>query len=479
MKHDLAIRMRASFYGFAIIGLILLILLPTLLRGQEPEAPATESTPTQRIIHRVEIKGNISPATFENLADAVEQAEAENAVALLVVLDTPGGLMTSMDEMIRSILSSRVPVITYVGPPGASCGSAGVYILYASHLAAMAAATNIGSATPVSMGGGGAPGEDDRIPETAGADDALNMKRKLFNHSIAQMRSLAEFHNRNAEFGVRTITHAENITSTEALRIGAIEIMADSEAELLKKADGRRVHMAGGYVTLDLKDARIQDQTTDFRYDILSILNHPFVAYLLLSGGLLGIMMEITHPGNIFPGAIGAICLILGLYAMQTLPIDYTGVLLMGLGIVFFILELSIMSYGLLSIAGVICFVLGSLMLVESGDDFLGVSFALAITSSSLFSLLMAVLVYKGAQAHRAKKVSGYDKLLTEIGVARKDITPDSGTVFIHSEIWQARTRQETIPAGSRVRVLDKDGLTLIVDFAPANEESGNTGSEY
>jgi membrane-bound serine protease (ClpP class) len=238
--------------------------------GEVPGEVPGEAAP---VVYRVEISGPITPTALDQLEQALERAESAQAQALLVRLDTPGGLVSSMDDMIRRILSARIPVITYVYPPGATCGSAGVYLMYASHVAAMAPGTNIGSATPVQMGGGGFGGQEeeeparpaDRIPETAGADDELNMKRKLLHHAIAQMRSLAEYHGRNVEFGERSITHAENITSTEALRIRAIDAVAESEAALLEQIHGRPVRLLAARANLNTAGARIEAIESDFR----------------------------------------------------------------------------------------------------------------------------------------------------------------------------------------------------------------------
>ena len=437
-----------------------------MLFGRSALFAEDPTPPDGPAIYRVEITGAISPSTLEILEQAIETAEEANASALLVVLDTHGGLMSSMDDMIRDILASKVPVITYVGPPGASCGSAGVFILYASHLAAMAPATNIGSATPISMGSGGREGDDDRIPETAGADDELNLKRKLLNHSRAQITSLAEYHGRDVNFAVRTITHAENITSTEAFRIGAVDLLAENETELIQKANGRQVRMPSGRHTLELVGLPVVNIEHDFRSDVLSILTDPSVAYILFSLGMIGILAELYYPGSIFPGVVGAICLILGLYSMQSLSVDYTGFALIGLSVVFFILELHVPSYGMLSVAGLGCFVLGSLMLVRSGDEFLGTTLSVAITTSLLMGGVMALIAYKAAQAHRAKRVSGFEKMLEETGVVREAVSADDGSVFVHSEIWQARTGGAPIAVGTRVRVVGKDGLVLRVEPA-------------
>lgn len=459
-----------------IAVLTILVLMPFGAAAQEPSPEPSSG----RFLYRVSIKGAITPATMGTLRRAIEKAnekadalraegnEDRSAVALLVTLDTPGGLMASMDEMIRDIINSRVPVITYVSPPGATCGSAGVYILMASHVAAMAPATNIGSATPVQMSPGGQqPGSDrfsDQIPDEAGADDALNMKRKLLHHAIAQIRGLAEFHGRNASFAERTITRAENVTSKEALRLRAIDVLAISEKELLEQIEGRTVRMTDGPLTLSLKGATTVDVEDDFRDRLLLLIADPNLAYILMMIGIVGIMAEIQYPGSIFPGVIGSICLILGLYAMQTLPVNWAGLGLILLGFLFFILEVKIISYGLLSIAGAISILLGSILMANSGDDVTSVSLVTALTTSGLAMVFSLFLVYKAIQVMRRKPVSGEEVLFQETGQVLKDVGENDGRIFIHGEYWNARSEDgRVIPEGARVRPVRREGLVLIV----------------
>ena len=445
------------------------------LKDGSPSQVSQKAVPKQLkkpFVYQVSIKNAITPSAMEKLNAALRKAEQEQARALLVALDTPGGLVSSMDDMIRRILSARVPVITYVSPPGAACGSAGVYIMYASHVAAMAPATNIGSATPVSMGGGGALGGDekkksprsDRIPKVAGANDALNMKRKLLNHARAQIRSLAQYHGRNANFGEKTITQASNVTAKEAYKLKAIDILADNELELLQKAHGRQVRMSTARISLDLKDATIVRIESDFRQRVLDVIANPNLAYILMMLGILGIIAEVQNPGLIFPGAVGAVSLLLGLYAMQTLPLDYTGLALIGLAFVFFILEVYIISYGMLSLAGLFSLVLGSLMLVRNAGEFTGLSLSLVIVVSLLSGLLMAFMVYLAAKSQRVKSVSSFAKLLEEQGITKSPVDAHSGTIFIHGERWQARSRGESIPTETPVRVISHEGLKLTVE---------------
>lgn len=436
----------------------------------EKKLTDTVKTSGARPVVQVEISGAITPSTMETLEKALEEAKKRDAAALLVLLNTPGGLMHSMDEMCRKILNSPVPVITYVYPPGAYAGSAGVYIMYASHLAAMAPATNIGSATPVQMGGGGAGDKKesgpktDRIPDRAGSDDGINMKRKLFHHAQAQIRSFAEFHGRNPTFAERTITHAENITSTEAFKTGAIELVASSPQELLEKAHGRTVRLIGGRESLNLKDLPVEKLESDFRSEFLKIITNPVVVNLLMMIGVLGILGEVQYPGSIFPGAIGAICLLLGLYAMQQLPVNYAGVALIGLGVIFFLLEIKIVSYGMLSLAGTACLLIGSILLAKDAGELLWSSLATIIATTAAVAGIIVVLMLKAAKVMRSEKVKGMDTLDGMLGEALSEITAENGRAFVHSEIWAARSEAGSIPKGAPVRVVRREGLTFFVE---------------
>lgn len=480
-----------KYYSYAIILGILLIAIQGLfhsLSGEEtspgnpadpknildPNSDERSDSPSQDLVLKLQLEGAITPSSLGLLGNALDIAEKRGAKALIVAMDTPGGLVTSMDKMVRRILSSSVPVITYVSPSGAACGSAGVYILYSSHLSAMTPVSNIGSATPVQMGGGSPGGgkeeeagkpSDDSIPETAGTDDRVNLKRKLLNHSKAQIRSLAEYHGRDVRFAERSITHAENITAKEALQRKVIEIIAESDRELLEKANGRRIRMVTGTVTLDLDPDKVNIEVleNDFRQNFLKFLADPNLAYILMMIGTLGILAEIQYPGSIFPGVAGVISLILGLYSMHTLSLSYAGFGLILVGIVCFILEVSIMSYGLLTIAGIISMIVGSLMLADSGDDMARVSLNIVLTSSLAVGGFSAFMVYKAAQTLRSKPSSGDDYLKGISGSAKTDITPDGGSVFINGEIWSAKSLEGSIEKGTLIEVDARDGLILKV----------------
>jgi len=430
--------------------------------AQNKPAPKKEAN----FAYLLKVEGPITPASLEQLEDGIDRAEKDGARALIFQLDTPGGLMTSMDSMIRRILSSNVPVLTYIGPPGAACGSAGVYILYASHVAAMAPGTNIGSATPVMIGGSGnepAKPSTDEIPKEAGADDQVNLKRKLFHHAIAQIRSLAEYHGRNAEFAQRTITEAANVTSTEALGLGAIEYVVSSPEDLLKKANGRSIRMLTGTQVLQLDGLEIRTIQTGFRAEFLSLLANPALASILMMIGILGILGEVQYPGSIFPGVIGGICLILGLYALQTLPVNYAGVGLIILGIIMMILEVKVLSHGMLAISGVVSFALGGVLLVRSGGVVEKTTIALIAGSGLTIGWIIAGLMYLAQKSQRSAVVSGGEQLLRETGVTETEVSPSGGRVRLHSELWSAKTENGTLTPGTRVSITNRNGMLLTV----------------
>ena len=471
--------MRRLFFGLYFVGMLGTFLLYSGGSGTRAQVGGKKSS--QGLIYKVEISGPISPSTLEQLVKAVEKANRDGAQALLVLLNTPGGYMQSMDKMCSKILNSKVPVITFVYPPGSYAGSAGVFIMYASHLAAMAPATNLGSATPVMSGGGGGKKKDgagsDRIPDKAGADDHMNLKRKLFNHARGQIKSFAQFHGRNPDFAERTITHAANVTYRRAFKLGAIELIADSPEKLLEKAHGREVQMVGHKHVLNLKGAKVVPIKTDFRTDFLAFITNPVIVNLLMMIGVLGIMAEIQYPGSIFPGAIGAICLILGLYAMQSLPINYAGFGLILLGVVFFILEIKIVSYGMLSIAGIICLVIGSILLAQSGDELVWSTLAVILTTTGLIAAVMLVLVYKAAQVLRKKPVGNLESVLGGTAVAETRIDEHEGEIFVNSELWSARAARPgiIIEKDATVKIVRREGMMLFVDRVSAGEASPET----
>ena len=445
----------------SVILIFFWLLLP--LQAGAPADPVNHGL-TPSVFH-LKLKGAISPATSDRLLGAIERAEKAGARALLVQLDTPGGLMTSMDEMIRRILSSSVPVILYVGPAGASCGSAGVYLMYASHIAAMAPATNIGSATPVSLGGGGAPdpsGKEEAIPEKAGANDAVNLKRKILNHSVARIRSLATFRGRNVDFAEKAVLEAENITSEEALRRNVIDFMAQTPGEVLKKASGHRVRMLTDTITLDLDNAKIVEIDSDFRFEFLAFLSDPAVAGIFMMIGVLGILAEIQYPGSIFPGIIGAISLLIGLYAMQTIPAGFAGSGLILLGLLFFILEIFTVSMGFFTIAGVVSMILGVIMVFPDQKSLFSWSAAFALGTTLAITGILVFLIWKAGATLRKPPHNDHGLPPDRTGVTRSPVDAGGGQVFAFGEIWQAIS-EKPIPENTPVKILERQSLTLLV----------------
>ena len=393
----------------------------------------------------------------------------------MLLLDTPGGLLQSMNEMTRLILNSKVPVITYIYPAGASCGSAGVYILYASHVSAMAPATNIGSATPVSLQPINKPkGTDPALHEFSGNDKKINREsefsfkqRKLINHTRSQIRSFAQFYGRNSTFAEKTITEAKNISSEEAYKIKAIDILVSSIPALLKKLQGRKIRMASQNPKekiLDLKDAEIIEIKQDYRRRFLNFLSNPNLAYLLILLGIFGLFIELSQPGLFLPGIVGVFSLLLGFYAMQTLPLDYTAFALLAFGFVLFMLEIYIMSYGLLFLAGLVAVILGSLLFVKSAKEFSNISLFFVLFSTLLTSILASFIAYLAFRSQKRKVVVGDEFLLKEIGIAITEISEKKGYIHLHGERWQARSEtKKLILQDKKVSISKREGLVLFV----------------
>jgi membrane-bound serine protease (ClpP class) len=356
----------------------------------------------------VTVRGVINPTLAQFVARSIDQAALDGAQAIVLHLDTPGGLDSSMREMVQRMLASSTPVVVYVGPPGARAGSAGVYITYAAHIAAMAPNTNIGSATPVQVGEGG---ERQMSPE---------MRAKVTNDAAAYIRSLAEQRGRNAEWGEKAVRDGVNVTAQEALNLGVIDTVAADVPDLLRQLDGRTVTTAAETVTLQTAGATIQPVSMGAVDALLHVISDPTIAYLLISLGTMGLFFELSNPGSIFPGVVGAICLLLGFYALGALPVNYAGLLLMGLAFLLFVVDLFAPSHGILSAGGLVAFVLGSLMLFNVPDaaPWLGLSlWTVAAVTATLagFFLVVARLV---ARSHHLKPAAGAEALIGQIGRA-------------------------------------------------------------
>jgi len=415
----------------------------------------------------LEVADAIGPATSDYLRRGIETAAERDAELVIIVLDTPGGLDSSMRDIIKAILASPVPVATFVYPSGSRAASAGTYILYASHIAAMAPATNLGAATPVPIGGGPGAEKDKPGAETDGDGDAAPdpgsaQKRKAVNDAIAYIRSLAELRDRNADWAESAVSKGESLSAEAALELGVIDVISNDIPGLLKAIDGRTVATEFGSVTLATAGLTIERQLPDWRTRLLSVITNPSVAYLLLLVGIYGLIFEGYNPGAIVPGVVGAICLLVAAYALQLLPVNYAGLALIALGVVLMVAELFAPSFGALGIGGIIAFVIGSVILIDTDVPGFSISLSLIFSMALAGGLLVFAILAVAIRARRAPIVTGREEMIGDIGEARTDIA-DNGTVWVHSEIWNARAATP-LQAGEKVRVLDMDGLTLVVE---------------
>ncbi len=394
------------------------------------------SASSSRKVLVITIDGVINPVASEFIEKSIERANAMHAEALVIKLDTPGGLDTSMRSIVKVIIGSAVPVVVYVSPSGARDASAGVFITMAAHVAAMAQGTNIGAAHPVSVG--------EKLDKT--------MAEKVTNDAAAYIRSLAERNGRNAEWAEKAVRESVSITDSEALRDHVVDVVSPDLDSLLREIDGRTVTTASGERVLRTAGAVIVSQEMGWRYRILNFISDPSVAYMLMLLGFYGLFFEFTNPGTIFPGVAGAIFLILAFYSFQTLPVNYAGLLLIILGLVLFILEIKIVSHGVLTIGGIISMVLGSLMLFESPAPFFRLSVYLvlpAVIVTALFFTITFSLAYK---AYRRKPITGKEGLIGVEGTAKTDITREGGMVVVQGELWSAYS-DSLIAKGQKVVV--------------------------
>ena len=402
-----------------------------------------ESTPEVMVIT---LEGVINPAASEFIGKGIQKATKRGAEALVIQLDTPGGLDTSMRTIVKEIVGSEVPVVVFVAPSGARAASAGVFITLAAHIAAMAPGTNIGAAHPVGLG--------EKMDKT--------MTDKATNDAAAYIRSLAERKGRNAAWAEKAVRESISATEVEALKEHIIDLVSKDLNTLLLDINGRKVQTTLAEKILKTKDARILHEETGLRQKILNFISDPNVAYILMLLGFYGLFFELTNPGAIFPGVIGGICLILAFYAFQTLPVNYAGLLLIILAIILFILEVKIVSHGVLTIGGVIAMIIGSLMLFETPGPFVRLSLYLILPAVMVTALFFSLTIGLALKAHKRKPVTGKEELVGMEGVARTDITPEEGTVSLHGELWTAYA-EEPIAKDNKVVVESVSGLKLKV----------------
>lgn len=435
-------------------------------------------------VYIIKIKDDtINPITADYIIKSIDKAYQDNSECLIVELDTPGGLLTSTRTIIKEILSSKIPVCIYIYPSGSRAGSAGVFITYASHIAAMAPSTNIGAAHPVTLGGGrrsiwdalrdlidsfSKKDKEEKGDKTKKLEKDIEntdvMADKILNDTIAFIKSIAKERNRNVEWAERSIRESASITEEEALKNNVIEIIAKDEGDLLKQLDGRRVKIDNKTIVLKTKDASIAYIDMNSRQRFLNVLANPNIAYILLLLGFYGLLYEITHPGVGFPGVAGAICIILAFFSLQILPTNYTGLALIFLAIILFIAEAKVPGFGLLTLGGIVCMILGSLILFESPYKIMRVSLMLVISSSLATAGITIFLVGAVVKAHKRRIISGKEGLIGEIGQAKTDIGVDKeGKVFVHGETWNAIAHEE-IKKGEKIKVVKVDEMSLIVE---------------
>lgn len=458
-------------------------ILWMLLCVQAAFCGSTTALASGQSVWVLELSGAIGPATADYFISNLHAAQRANAALFVMQLDTPGGLDRSMRDMIKAILASKVPVATYVAPNGARAASAGTYLLYASHIAAMAPATNVGSSTPVSIGGGGdspfpMPGSKPKpeASEPAGKPGTGNdshakesspqqqtaMERKVLNDAVAYIKGLAELRGRNKDWAEKTVREAANLTASEALEAHVIDVIAPNLDDLLKQLNGRKVTTQDGIVTLDLKDPSIKFVTPGWRDETLALITDPNVAYILLMIGIYGLILEFYHPGTGVPGVVGVICLLIAGYALHMLPVNYAGLALIVVGVALMIAEVFSAGIGALGVGGAVAFIIGSVLLMDTDVPGFQVSIpiiaAFAVASIAIFLFVIGAAV----AARRAKIVTGRESMIGTMAEAMEDFS-QKGLVRVYGEIWQASSAIP-IAKGMRVRIVEIDGLVLKVE---------------
>ena len=437
-------------YKFAVLCLLLLAGLAA------PSASAADAW-------LIEIDGPIGPASADHMVRGLEQAQAADAALVILRIDTPGGLDTAMREMIKAMLAADVPLIAHVAPGGARAASAGTYILYASHVAAMAPGTNLGAATPVQIASPGIPQmpADDKKTEEDVPQAGSAMEKKLVNDAVAYIQSLAQLRGRNAQWAERAVREGVSLSAVDALAADVIEIIALDSAELLRALDGREVLVGETRQTLHTQDLGIYTHPVDWRSEFLAVITNPNVAYILMLVGIYGLLLEFYNPGVGLPGVTGAICLLLALYAFQALPVSYAGVALILLGIALMTAEAFAPSFGVLGLGGIGAFVFGSIMLMDTEMPVYQVALpmilAVAVFSAGLLVFVMGMLV----RARQQVVVSGREQLIGAVATV-ESVYGGHARVRLEGELWSARC-DEPLAANDRVTVDEVDGVTLRV----------------
>jgi len=472
-----------------VVAYLLLVMLMVFWAhdavAQEPGGAADDAA-ADRVALVLDVRGPIGPATRDFLSRSLDTAQERDAALVILRMDTPGGLDASTRDIVQAILNSSVPVATYVAPAGARAASAGTYILYASHIAAMSPATNVGAATPVAIiggtpggdsdsrgGKGDRPGKNDEEDKAGDGDGdhaeektapeatGDTMMKKAVNDSVAYIRGLAAKRGRNAEWAEKAVREADSITSEKALELGVIDLIAINIADLLEQVDGMTVEVNDREVTLATSDLVTERLEPDWRSEFLAVITSPTIAYMLLLVGVYGLILEGYHPGAIVPGVVGAISLLLALYAFQMLPVNYAGLGLIVLGIILMIGEVMSPSFGALGFGGIVAMVVGSIILIDTDVPGYEVSRSLIGSIALVGSLGLMAIVWIAVRARQRPVVSGREELVGADGVALEGFT-GSGHVYVHSERWNA-VSEAPVRANQAVVVTGIDGLTLKV----------------
>jgi membrane-bound serine protease (ClpP class) len=468
----------ASFRAMVIAGAIWMVLATALSLapaagvassevGAPPQVKASDLAALSAVV--LEIHGAIGPATSRYVVKGIESAQKAGSSVVILEVDTPGGLDSSMRDIIRAILASTVPVVTYVGPSGARAASAGTYILYASHVAAMAPATNLGAATPVSIGGEESPSEptkpEDSNKETEKSPSAkptTAMERKVVNDAVAYIRSLAELRGRDADWAEQAVRGAASLSAEAALSKKVIELIAPDIQSLLKQLNGREVKFGDKAVKLDTREAPVQRMKPDWRTELLAVITNPTLAYGLMLVGIYGLLFEGYNPGAVLPGVVGTICLLLALFAFQILSVNYAGLALVALGVGMIVAEFFFPTYGSLGLGGLIAFVVGSLILFDTDVPGMNIALPAIAAVATVGGLVVVGIVYVAARSFRRPVVTGVQAMIGDNAEVIQDFT-GIGRVRYRGELWTARSSGE-LHVGQVARIVKVEGLTLWVE---------------
>jgi len=470
--------MKQAFY--IALSFLLLCFSAQQLHSAETNSPKRAMQLT--------LDGSVNPAIAHFLVENIEEAAEQDYQLIIIKMNTPGGLDLAMRDIIRAILSSPVPVATYVYPPGSRAASAGTYILYASHVSAMAPATNLGAATPVSIGGMPSPDQPNQPdqskeptqdeaaseksndqPAQSAPSNKTAMEKKVINDAEAYLRSLAAYHGRNIDWVKNAVREGESLSSTEALEVGVIDLIAENPQQLLSMIHQKSVRLPSGQAEIDTDGMIIDEIEIDWKTQLLSIISDPNIAYILLIVGIYGLIFEGYNPGTFIPGVIGAISLLLAFYALQIMPVNYVAAGLLVLGIALLVVEAFAPSFGILGVGGIIAFILGSFLLFNEPETGMAIAMPILIFVTIVSVILLSFVLSLAIRARNRPVVTGTEEMLSEIGVVEHDFE-GKGWIKIHGEIWKAKSAQP-LKAGQQVKVVAVNDLDLdvipIVDDKP------------